>query len=96
MTYEDLDTWHGDDSGLDTLLRELLDGLDTKRDLGTGRDDGDVGILGVLEDVTTPGGLLDGRVGELGKLDRQLSVQNEQRNVTLTFCREKAMTEGVC
>ena len=71
MTYEDLDTWHGDDSGLDTLLRELLDGLDTKRDLGTGRDDGDVGILGVLENVTTPGSLLDGRVGELGKLNRQ-------------------------
>ena len=71
MTHEDLDTWHGDDSGLDTLLRELLDGLDTKRDLGTGRDDGDVGILGVLEDVTTLGSLLDGRVGELGKLHYQ-------------------------
>ena len=74
MTHEDLDTWHGDDSGLDTLLRELLDGLDTKRDLGTGRDDGDVGILGVLEDVTTPGSLLDGRVGELGKLHYQRLV----------------------
>jgi hypothetical protein len=67
-TYEDLDTWHRDDSGLKTLLGELLHGLDTERDLGTGRDDGDVGILGVLENVTTLGSLLDGRVGELGKL----------------------------
>ena len=65
-TYEDFNTWHGDDSGLDALLRELLDSLDTKRDLGTGRNDGDVGILSFLENVTSLGGLLDGRVGKLG------------------------------
>lgn len=47
-TYKDLDTWHRDDSGLDTLLRELLESLNTQWDLGTGRNKSDVGVLGVL------------------------------------------------
>jgi hypothetical protein len=42
-TYEDLETGERDDTGLDTLLLELGDSLDTKGHLGTGRHEGDVG-----------------------------------------------------
>lgn len=56
------------ETGLDALLLELGNSLVTEADLGTSRDEGDVGVLDLFENVTTLGGLLDGRVGELGKL----------------------------
>ena len=67
-THEDFLAWHGDDSDLEALLSELAGSLNTKRNLGTGGDKGQVGVLSILENVTTLGSLLDGRVGELGKV----------------------------
>ena len=58
-THENLDTRERDHSGLDVLLLELGNSLETQCDLGTGRNNGDVGVLGVLYNVTTLGCLLD-------------------------------------
>ena len=65
FTHEDLDTRHRDDSDLEAVAGKLLGGLEGEGHLGTGRNDGEVGVLGILEDVTTLGGLLDGRTSEL-------------------------------
>lgn len=67
-THEDLNARHRDDSDLESALSELLGSLDTKGDLGTSRDESQVGVLNILQNVTTLGSLLDGRVGELGQV----------------------------
>ena len=43
LLLEDLPTGEGDDSSLDTLLGEGLDGLDDDGDFRSGGDEGDVG-----------------------------------------------------
>src|SRR4051812_47244351 len=68
LELEDLPARKRDDSDLEALLLERLGGLEDEADLGTGGDDGDVGVGDLLEDVTTLGGLLDGRTLELGQV----------------------------
>ena len=65
---EDLSAGHGDNTGLEVLLLEGLDGLETDADLGTSGDEGDIGLLVLKSDVTTLDGLLDGGALELGKV----------------------------
>jgi len=63
---KDLNTWHGDDTGVKTVLvLEDLDGIDGNTDLGTGGNNADVWLLVVNGNVTTLGGLLDGGSLEL-------------------------------
>lgn len=57
-----------DNSGLDTLLGQSLNGLNTDADLGSGGDEGDVGLLVLVDDVTSVGGVLDRVVLELGEV----------------------------
>lgn len=69
LDLEDFDTGDGDDSDLEALVLEDLDGVETQADFGTGGDEGNVGFtLDVFQDVTTSCGLFDGRVGELGQV----------------------------
>ncbi|ROV88950.1 hypothetical protein VPNG_10195 [Cytospora leucostoma] len=77
---EHLEAGEGDNTGLDALLLELLDGVDGDAHLGTGGHQGDVGLLDVVHDVTTLGGLLDGGVLELGEV---LSGQGQDRGSVL-------------
>lgn len=65
---EDLETWDGDDLGLDSLLGKLLDGIDTDSDLGTSGNENDVGVLIVVDGVTTLHGRLKSGVLELWKV----------------------------
>lgn len=62
---EDLPARQRRDAGLDARLLEKLGRLERDRDLGTGRDEGDGGVLGLADDVATLRGLLDRRVLEL-------------------------------
>lgn len=66
---EDLEAGNGDDTGLDVvLLSELLGGVNADADLGTGRDEGNLGTLNLAQDVTTLDGALNGRALQLGKV----------------------------
>ncbi|KAI3491949.1 hypothetical protein L1887_43658 [Cichorium endivia] len=65
---EDREAWDRDDTALDALVRKLGDGLVAERHLGTGGDEGDVGVLVLDEDVATLGGLLDRAALELGQV----------------------------
>lgn len=65
---EDLEAGHGDNTGLDALLGELLDGIDSDGRLGTSGDESDLGTLDLLQDVTTLGGLLNGSSLKLGQV----------------------------
>ena len=65
---EDLSAGHGDNTSLEVLLLEGLDGLETDADLRTSGDKGDVGLLVLKSDVTTLDGLLDGGALKLGKV----------------------------
>ena len=65
---EDLSAGHGDNTSLEVLLLEGLDGLETDADLGTSGNEGDIGLLVLKGDVTTLDGLLDGGALELGKV----------------------------
>jgi hypothetical protein len=65
---EERRTRKGDDSSLDTLLSEGLDGLNTDADLGSSRDEGNVGFLVLVNDVTSVSSVLDRVVLELGKV----------------------------
>ena len=65
---EDLSAGHGDNTSLEVLLLEGLDGLETDADLRTSGDKGDVGLLVLQSDVTTLDGLLDGGALKLGKV----------------------------
>ena len=62
---EDLPARQRRDAGLDARLLEELSRLERDRNLGAGRDEGDGGVLGLADDVTTLRGLLDRRVLEL-------------------------------
>ena len=63
---EDLLARHGDDSSLLALLLEEDGSLDGDGDLGSGGDEGDVGLaLDISEDVSTLRSLLDGAALEL-------------------------------
>lgn len=80
LEVEGLEAGHGDNASLDVLLLlEVLGGVDGNGNLRTGRNQGDVSTLNLVQDVTTLGGLLDGRALELGKvLTRQ---SNDARGV---------------
>lgn len=90
LEVESLEAGHGDNTGLDVLLLlKVLGGVDGNRDLGTGRNQGDVGTLNLVQDVTTLGGLLDGGALELGKVlaresDDARSVLGSQADVIST------------
>lgn len=68
LSVEDLSAGHGDNAGLDALVLEGLDGLETDADLRASGDKGDSGLLVLKGDVTTLDGLLDGGALELGKV----------------------------
>lgn len=69
LEVEDLEAGHRDDADLEVvLLLELLGGINADADLGTGGDKGDVGTLLLVKNVTTLGGLLDGRTLKLRKV----------------------------
>ena len=65
---EDLPARQRRDASLDARLLEELSRLERDRNLGTGRDNGDGGVLGLADDVATLRGLLDRRVLELVKV----------------------------
>lgn len=65
---EDLHTWHGDDTGLDALVGEGLDGVEAYGDLGTSGNEGDLGGLVLEGDVTTLDTVLESGILELGKV----------------------------
>jgi hypothetical protein len=65
-----------DDAGLEALLGEELGRLDGEADLGAGRDERDVGLGLLVDDVAAPGGVLDRRVFELGQV---LAREGEDR-----------------
>jgi hypothetical protein len=77
----------GNQTGGDVVLRlELLGGVQGDTNLGTGRDDGDVSILRLLEDVASLNAVRDRRVFELGKVlsgksDDGRSVHRRYSNV---------------
>lgn len=56
---EHLEARDGDDTGLDALLLQLLDGVDADAHLGSGGHQGDLGTLDLVQDVATLGGPLD-------------------------------------
>ena len=68
LSIEDLETRDGDDLGLESLLGKLLDGINTDSDLGTGGNENDVGVLLVVDGVTTLHGGLKSGVLELWKV----------------------------
>jgi hypothetical protein len=65
---EDLSAGHGDNTSLEVLLLEGLDGLKTDADLRTSGDEGDIGLLVLKSDVTTLDGVLNGGALKLGKV----------------------------
>lgn len=65
---EDLSAGHGDNTSLEVLLLEGLDGLETDADLGTSGDEGDISLLVLKSDVTTLDGVLNGGALKLGKV----------------------------
>lgn len=65
---EDLEARQRNDASLGALLLEQLGGLNSDGNLGTGGNEGNVGVLDLVEDVTTLVGLLDRRAGELGEV----------------------------
>lgn len=66
---EHLEARNRDDAGLDVvLLQELLGGIHGNGNFGTGRDQGDLGTLDLLQDVSTLDGLLDDGALELGQV----------------------------
>lgn len=57
---EDLEARHRDDTGVNiVLLLQVLGGINTDADLGTSGDESDIGVLDLVQDVTTLDGLLD-------------------------------------
>lgn len=69
LSVKDLEARHGDNSDLDAvLLQEQLGGIHGDANLGTGGDQGDLGSLDLLQDVTTLDGLLDDGALELGQV----------------------------
>lgn len=65
LLIEDLEAWHGDNSCLEALLLQLCGGVPDDGNLGAGSNEGDVGVLDLLQYVTTLAGLLDARALEL-------------------------------
>ena len=69
LAVEDLEARERDNTGLDAVVvGEVLGGLDADRDLGTGGDEGYLGTLDLLEDVTTTGSVVDSGSLKLGKV----------------------------
>jgi len=71
LCVKDLEAGQGNDTGGEVVLvLEGLDSLETDTDLGTGGNEGDIGLLLLESDVTTLGSLLDGGTLELGEVRR--------------------------
>jgi hypothetical protein len=68
LLVKDLERRHRDDPDVDALGSEQLGTLEDDGHLGSSRDEGDVGLLGVQDDVSSVVGLLDRRAGELGEV----------------------------
>lgn len=61
LLVESVEVWQGDNLGLDTLGSQYWDGVNGKRDFGTGGNDDNVSVGLVDQSITTLGGLFDGR-----------------------------------
>lgn len=77
---EDLPAWERDDAGLDVLLLERLDGLESDGDFGSGGDESDLCLLVLERDVASLDGTLDRGAFELGKV---LAGKGEDRRRAL-------------
>lgn len=93
-----------DDSRLDAGLGEDLGGLDSDGNLGSGRDEGDVGIGLLVDDVSSLDTVLDlegvtSREESQSKREEGEGNRKGRRTVEFSswgrFCRERARTEGV-
>lgn len=60
LSVEHSPAWQRDHSSFDVLLLQGLGGVQGDVDLGTGGDDGDVGVLDFLNDVSSLSSLGDG------------------------------------
>jgi hypothetical protein len=66
LDVEQLPAWKRDDAGNDAVvLLEVLGGINGDGNFGTGGDKGDLGVLILKSNVSSLGGLLDGRLLEL-------------------------------
>lgn len=69
LAVEDFEAGQRYDTGLDVVvIGKVLGGFDADGDFGTGRDEGNLGTLNLLEDVTTLGGVLNSGALELRKV----------------------------